>query len=283
VGAAACAAAFVAILFVAYLSPAARAVDAAALQGFVGLQRPKVDWVAALVVNVGDPGAVFVGAVLLAGVALLRKRPRSALFVFALVAITSVSSQLLKALLAYPRAEGNIVGAGISDVAFPSGHTTATMSLAIALVVVTPSRLRALAAVIGGGMVLAMSYSLVASGSHFPSDVMGGYLLATGTALVLLAALRRAEARFPERSGREATQQVAQRTADRVAALGLAALVVLGGLALSLVAAEILIFRLSDLVGYAQAHTAFMAVAAALAVSALALVSGFAAVIGRRG
>jgi len=282
VGAAACAAAFVALFLVAYLWPEARAVDAAALEGFVGLQRPTVDRVSSLVVSVGDPGPVLLGAVLLAAVALIRKRPRSALFALGLIAVTSVSGQLLKALLAYPRAEGRIEGADISDLAFPSGHTTATMSLAIALVVVMPARLRVLTALVGGGAVLAMSYSLVANGSHFPSDVVGGYLLATGTALLLLAGLRQAESRFPERSGRDATQRVARRTADQVVAFGLLAVLVAAGAVVSGVVAGVLAFRLSDLVDYAEAYTAFFVVAAALAVSALALIAGLAVAVGRR-
>ena len=42
----------------------------------------------------------------LALVALARGRPRVALFVLALLAATSVSSQVLKAVLAYPRYDG---------------------------------------------------------------------------------------------------------------------------------------------------------------------------------
>jgi len=281
-GGAACAAAFIALLFVAYLSAEARAVDGAALEGFVGLQGPTVDRIAGQVVNIGDPGPVILAALALAGIALLRDRPRSALFAFALIAITSIGSQLLKALLAYPRAEGQIEGAAIGEAAFPSGHTTATMSVAIAFVVVAPPRLRGPAAVIGLVTVVAMSYSLVAGGGHFPSDVLGGYLLATGTALFLLAGLRLAESRYPERSGRSASHQVARRTADRVIALGLVATLMATVLVLLAVVAGVLIFRLPDVVDYAQAHTAFFVVASVLAVSALVLISGLFLAIGRR-
>lgn len=281
-GAAASGAAFVAILFVAYLSPEARAVDVAALRDFVGLQGPLLDRVATRVVRIGDPGPVLAGVILLVGLALARKRPRSALFAFALVAMTSVASQVLKALLAFPRTEGRIEGAAIDDAAFPSGHATAAMSLAIAAVVVAPPRLRVPAALIGGATVLAVSYSLIARGGHFPSDVLGGYLLATGMALLLLAGLRYAESRYPEHSGRAATQQVARRMADRAAGPGFVATVT-AGLAASAVAAGMLILRFSEVVGYAQAHTAFFVVASALAVSAIVLISGLAVAIGRRG
>lgn len=281
-GAAACAAAFLAILALAYLFPEARAVDGAALRGFVELQGPRVDRVSSTVVMLGDPVPVLLGAALLAAVALVRKRPRSALFALGLIAATSVSSQALKALFAYPRAEGRIDGAAITDAAFPSGHATAVMSLVIAFVVVAPARLRGPVAAVGGGVVVAVSYSLAAGGAHFPSDILGGYLLATGVALVLLAVLRAAEARFPEHSGRAATQQVARRTADRLAALGLGAILAAAGLLLSALVAAALVFRLPEIVDYAQAHTAFAVVASVLALSALALLSGLALVIGRR-
>jgi len=273
----------VAICLVAYLSPEARAVDGAALEGFVGLQGPTVDRVAGSVVNLGDPGPVLLGTLLLVGIALLRRRPRSALFAFALIAVTSASSQALKVLLAYPRAEGRIEGAAIGDAAFPSGHTTAVMSLAIAFVVVAPARLRVAAGAIGGGAVLAVSYSLVTGGGHFPSDILGGYLLASGTALVLLAGLRSAELRYPEHSGRDATQEAARRVADRAAVTGPVVVAAAVGVAVLAAVAGVIAFRFSDVVDYAQAHTAFFVVASTLAVSALALLSGLAVAVGRRG
>jgi hypothetical protein len=42
---------------------------------------------------------------------------------------------------------------------------------------------------------------------HFPSDVIGGFLVATASALMVLAALRAADARWPERTGREAARR----------------------------------------------------------------------------
>ena len=82
---------------------------------------------------------------------LARGRPRLAAGVIALVAATSISSQLLKLLLAYPRFSGTVGGAHVDPAAFPSGHSTAAMSVALAGVLVAPPRARPLAAVLGMG------------------------------------------------------------------------------------------------------------------------------------
>ena len=278
-GAAACAVAFGTVLGLAYWSGEGRAVDAAALEGFLGLDRPGSLGLMNALVDIGNPASVALVGLLLALTALARGRPRVALFVLAFLAVTSVSSQTLKALLAHPRPEG--VPAGIEDAAFPSGHATAIMSLAIALVVTMPARLRPAAAAFGLGLVIAVSYSLVSLGGHFPSDVVGGYLLATGTALVLLAGLREAEARYPEREGRRRAGLVVRRWTERVAAVGLAAGLSVGVL-VSGVVAVLAAVRGPQIVDYAQANTAFVVVAGVLALSALVLLGALTSVLSRR-
>jgi membrane-associated phospholipid phosphatase len=268
----ACAVAFAALLALAYGGGRAQGLDRTALQGFIGLEDVMRDSVAAL----GGPGPVGVMAVGLAVYALARGRPRSAAFVIILLALTSVSSQVLKALLAYDRPEA---GAGISYVnaeAFPSGHATASMSLAIALLIVVPARLRPLAAVVGAGFSLAVSFSIVAFGWHFPSDVAGGYLLASFWALVLLAGLRAADERYPERSGRGRLEVVRRGAADRVAALGLGVAAAAGAAVLALAGAGAVVLRGGELVGYLQTHTAVLAVGGALTVAAVGLLAALA-------
>ena len=68
-----------------------------------------------------------------------------------------------------------------------------------AAILIAPRALRPLVAIAGGLFTLAVSISLLILGWHFPSDVVGGQLLATTWALVALAALRIAEARWPAR------------------------------------------------------------------------------------
>lgn len=281
-GAGAIAVAFVALLLLAYGSAQARWLDAAALQGFLDLQGPWVKSASEQLVRFGNPVPFAIIGAALAAIALARGRPRMALVVVALLGLTSVSSQLLKALLAYPRAEGQIAEAHVAPAAFPSGHATAAMTLAIALVIVMPARLRAPAAIVGSALALGVSFSIVSLGWHLPSDAVGGFLLATGWALVLLAGLRAADAIYPERTGRSRVAMKTRAAVDGAAAIGLTALLATGAVIAAGVTAVLLVFRLSDVVDYAQDHTAFVLVAGGITLSAVVLLAGLAGALARR-
>jgi len=282
-GAALCAVAFAIMLALAYGSTEARWLDASAFQGFMGLQRPKVTDLTTWLGKLGNPGQVAMISLGLMAVALARGRPRMAVLVALLIGLTSVSSQLLKALLAYPRSDELINGSRVTAEAFPSGHATAAMSLGIALVLVVSPRLRPLAALVGAALALGVSFSVVSMGWHFPSDVIGGFLLATGWTLVLLAGLRALESRYPERAGRGALARRSRAVVDAVSGAGLVALVVAGSIAVVVVGLGIVFFRLSDLVGYAADHTVFFVVAALLILSAVVLLRVVAEASARRG
>ena len=275
-GAVGCAGLFAAILVLAYGFPAAREADAKALQGFLGFQRPSVSAATNALTSVGDPPVVALLGALLALIAFLRGRPRIAVAVVALIGLTSVSSQLLKAVLAYPRYTGTAF-AHIPSEAFPSGHSTAVMSLAIAAVMVVPARMRPLAALVGTGVALAVGVALISVAAHFPSDVAGGYLLATFWGLVLAVGLGEAGRRWPERTVRS---RLAGAT-EAVAGAGLAALAVAGALGLAGLALVVVVK--ADLSELVAGHTAALVVAGALLVLALLLLSGFVIGLRRRG
>lgn len=281
-GAGGCALAFVVLLGLAYGSDWARWVDATSLQGFLGFEGSAAEPAMHALSRLGDPLPVGLIGLALAAVAAARGRPRTALFVLVLLAVTSVSSQVLKALLAYPRYDPGIGATTVDPVAFPSGHATASMALAIALVVVVPPRLRPAAALAGTGLAIGVSFSVVALGWHFPSDVVGGYLLATGWALVLLAGLRAARALYPERNMRSRLTVRSKAVAERVAAAGIRAALVAIAVALLAAALAVLAFRLPEGVDYARDNTVFLGVAGAVSLTASALLAGLAISLTRR-
>jgi membrane-associated phospholipid phosphatase len=83
---------------------------------------------------------------------------------------------------------------------FPSGHSTIALAIGLALVLVVPPALRVAAATAGVAYAVAVGSALVVSGSHFPSDVAGGFCVATAWAAVAaLVAGRPLEARLPLR------------------------------------------------------------------------------------
>jgi hypothetical protein len=239
----------------------------------VSIPRGHSETLATRIVLLGNPAPVGFFALALAGVALLRARPRVAVAVLLLVAATSVSSQLLKALLAYPR------DAAVAAVAFPSGHSTAAMTLALCGVLVAPGRVRPLAAVVGLVFALSIGFGVVSLGWHYPSDVVGGYLLAAGWTFAAAAALLWTEERRPERPGRVALS--ARAVVDRVAAAGLVTAVVAGAVLLALGVAAAVATRRPDVAGFIERHTAAVLVAPAIVAACTLLLVAVTAVLRR--
>lgn len=277
--AAGCAALFVLVLAAAYWWDAGRSLDLRALTGFISADHGWRETLAGWLVGLGDPPAVALITLALAALALARGRPRIALTVLVLVALTSVSSQLLQELLAHPREQAPGFGSTLGPNAFPSGHATAAMSLALAAVLAAPRRARPAAALLGALLALAVGASAVALGWHFPSDVVGGYLLATGWALVLAAGLTEADRRFPARNRWAAT--AVGRAFDRTAAGGLAAAALAGAAGAALLAIALLAGDPGGVTGFAREHTAAVAVGACVALTALALPAALAVLLGR--
>jgi membrane-associated phospholipid phosphatase len=280
IAAAACAVAFVVLLAVVYASWRVRELDATAMDGFLDVQTP---WMTAFferVSQLGDPEAVGLLGLALAAVALARGKPRYAAAVIFLVVATSVSSQVLKAVIDFPRYEAALSSlAVVKPSAFPSGHATAAMTLALCGILVAPQRVRPLAAFAGAALALAVSFSVVSLGGHFPSDLAGGFLLATGWTLVVLAALQAASRRWPERTVRAGARAAAARAADRLAEAGLVAAGATAAVVGILAVGALVFFRLPELMGLASGRTTFVFAAAGLAAGAAILLGGVTAAL----
>jgi membrane-associated phospholipid phosphatase len=123
-------------------------------------------------------------------IALLRRRPSDALAAVLVVAGANLTTQLLKFVLAHPRVKVAIGANPLEPNTFPSGHTTAIASIAVAYAFVVPDRLRGLTLAVGALLVLAVGSSVVRIGWHFPSDVLGGVLVAAGWGFAVLALMR---------------------------------------------------------------------------------------------
>ncbi|MGI8511971.1 MAG: phosphatase PAP2 family protein [Solirubrobacteraceae bacterium] len=265
------AAALVALWVLAFHSSAARWGDAAALEGFVGLRRPRTTPLATDIAQLGDPAPFLLLAAALMLVALARERPRLALTIPVILAGANATTQILKPLLAEPRFAEYLGGGQIAAASWPSGHATSSMALALCVVLVAPPRLRPTAAVAGVAFAVAVCFSLLSLGWHFPSDVLGGYLVAGGWTLAGLGALWTADARWPAHTGRAAMARAGDALAPVAIAAGLVALVVLA-----------LILRAPAAVAdYLRDHTVFVAGALAIVTLGLALTAGLATALRR--
>src|SRR5215212_9721635 len=187
-GAAGCAAAAALIWIAVAFSASARWLDVAADHGFLDLQRPALVPIANAVSHSMDPAVLVLAGIALVAVALVRGRPRVAAAVPVILIGANVTTQLLKPALAYPRLSEWLGDRQISGASWPSGHSTAAMAIALCAVLVAPQRLRPAVAAIGAVYAVAIAYSLVTLGWHWPSDVLGGFLVAATWTLVAVAA-----------------------------------------------------------------------------------------------
>jgi membrane-associated phospholipid phosphatase len=185
------------IWVVAQLVPAAHLRDAVALRDFTLLSRPHVDAAANFLIRLLEPALFILWGAALVSVALARRRPRVAVAVAAVMALAPFTSETLKPLLAHPHARVGDVHIGPAS--WPSGHSTAALALVLCAVLVTPARLRPVVAAVGGVFAVAVGCSLLILAWHMPSDVLGGYVVATLWMALAVAALRLAERRWPTR------------------------------------------------------------------------------------
>jgi membrane-associated phospholipid phosphatase len=183
---------------VAELVPAAQWKDARLLYDFTTLSRPRVDGPANFLLHLLNPLQFVLWGVALMAVAIARERPRVALAVAAVMGLAPLTAETLKPLLAHPHV--SVGGVFIGAASWPSGHSTAALALVLSAVLVTPSRLRPIVASVGAVYTVAVGCSLLILAWHMPSDVLGGYLVATFWMALAVAVLRFVDRRWPPRA-----------------------------------------------------------------------------------
>jgi len=185
--------ALVLLALAAYKIGPVQRLDATVLSRFAAHQESAAGSVAGVFVHLADPLplVLMLGGVLV--LALRRGRPKLAIGAVAIVAGANLTTQVLKVLLAHPRYQPILGPHQLGPVAFPSGHATAATSIALAFALVVPAGLRPLAAFLGAIFVAAIGISVLLLDWHFPSDVLGGILVALGWGFAALAALRMLE------------------------------------------------------------------------------------------
>jgi membrane-associated phospholipid phosphatase len=242
--AAVCFALAAAVYLAAVHVPLLAQADLRTLSGFMGLWGFPGSSLSLDLIGLFDPApfAILSGSLVVG--ALVARRFREGAVALVAMLGAGITTQVLKPLLAVQRDFPFMHYMGPE--AYPSGHTTAVMSLALALVIVSPLRWRPLAAAAGGVLTVATVYSILLVGGHYPSDVIGGFLVATGWACLASSVLQ-LEAR------------------DSVAGPALGA-AVLAGVALLAVA-----WRPEGALAYAAANTTWVLGALAIAAGALVL------------
>jgi membrane-associated phospholipid phosphatase len=272
IAAAGCAVALGAVIVAAYSAgPLARA-DGNALHGLSSLSLHH-QWISTLGDGLSesvDLPYLIAALVLICAAGLAWGRPRQVAAAVVLVVGANFLTQLIKVVAAHPRYQSFLGPYQLDDTAFPSGHATAAMSLALAAVLVTPRRGRRVVAIGGGTFALAVSTSLVTEGWHFPSDVLGAFLINGMVSMLVLAALDVVGARSAENGS------IRPRGKPALRAVSAPALQLLA-VALAIGAAALLLTHPSAVTSYAAAHTSAVVAAIGIALASFGIVSGVAA------
>ena len=269
IGAAAAACLFALTWYLVYHVAVVQRVDGAIFTGFAGLRgRPHVNHLATVIARLCDPSTYVFLCVIPLAMALARGRTLIAAVIVLILFGANETTELLKPFLAAPRQTG-LPAWEISGGTWPSGHATASMSLALCCVLAAPPRLRPYVGVLGAGFAMAVTYSFLTLGWHYPSDALGGFEMAAMWTLAGIAAIRTVEARRAARGAASpATGPVPIGSGETLGppAVAVGALAVLAGLAV--------LARPAQVIGYVGAHTSFVVGAVALGVLGWALLAG---------
>jgi hypothetical protein len=164
-------------------------------------QRLENDALSAATVPHGEPLVLafvsvpdlFFGLVAVVTIALVRRRRDAALRAFLVLALSNLATQLFKyRLLSRPDFSDLL-----KDNTFPSGHTTAYLSVMIAFLIVVPTRFRPAVSVFGAIVTAAAAVELMNYGWHRLSDIVGAVLLVVTIASLTVAIIRPSPVSLP--------------------------------------------------------------------------------------
>lgn len=174
--------------------PALVGADRAVLAAVLEVQGPTLTGAATMITAVGTPQTL-VPLVLILAVIIgwLRRSGLASLVLVLTLPASELAAEAVKAVVAHPRPPVALeVGSAVSDWSFPSGHTTSgTAVLGLAAVLLARGSVGGAArrGWLGAGIAVSVlvGASRVYLGYHWPTDVVGGWLL--GSCLVGIGVL----------------------------------------------------------------------------------------------
>ncbi len=200
--AASCWAALAGVVVLAYAVGPAGRLDADALHGLMALNSPSLSRIGNPFLHSADLLPLMAATAMLFAWGWTVGRRREAFAAVAVVAAANLTGLLLKLVLAHPRFYPVLGTDQVGTDAFPSGHATGAMSIALAATLVAPARIRPAVALGAAAYAFAVSILLLVLSWHLPSDVLGGLLVASSFFFCAVAALRGNGSRVIRHRGR---------------------------------------------------------------------------------
>jgi membrane-associated phospholipid phosphatase len=180
--------AFVALWRLAVGTEEGQLLDTIALTGN-SIGRQRIDNLVSTVLSAMSVVSLVAATTVIGFVALIRGRVILAIVTTLLVAGANLTTQLLKHGLDRPDYGIDPARAAVGNT-LPSGHTTVAASVAVALVLVLPPRVRGWGALLAAGYAALAGVGTLSAGWHRPSDAVAAFLVvgawASFAALLLL-------------------------------------------------------------------------------------------------
>jgi membrane-associated phospholipid phosphatase len=206
------------------LTSLGQTVDTAALRG-ADVSHARAVEIMSRTLNGTSLVSLVLVCVAAAAIGMVRRRIGLAVAAALMVLGANLSAQLLKMRLDRPDLDGFP-----APNSFPSGHTTAAVSVAFAMILVLPSAIRGMVSLVGAGYVSVIAVATVWAEWHRPSDTVAALLIVLAWSALSAFIVRLGRLRVPgpaERPSRSATLLlfVTGAVTGVVGALGLAAVV----------------------------------------------------------
>ncbi len=163
--------------------------DARFTSHFRAVPDSRLDGLGDLAARLADPAPLILIVFGLIALAVVWKRPRHLVAAGGVILAANLTTQVMKVLMAHPRVQGSL-GISYPEIHYPSGHTTAALSVGFGLWLIAPPEWRGWAAIAGGVYGLAVAAGLVIGKWHFISDVLGAVFVVGFWACLVMAAFR---------------------------------------------------------------------------------------------
>jgi len=163
--------------------------DNAVMEFFYGIRKPGLDTLMELITYMANWETIVIICLLLMCFPQTRRKAGISVSIAAL--LSTLVKAVIKTAVARPRPEESFFLIEQSGFAYPSGHAMTGMAVYLLLFVltreyITDSRKKNLLSVIFVFVAFAVGISRVYLGVHFPTDVIGGWVLGAATVIVSL-------------------------------------------------------------------------------------------------